>query len=31
MDIETIVAYLLFFCPVAAIIGVLIWTIWRKE
>ena len=31
MDIETLVAYFLLFCPVALVIGVLIWCIWRKK
>jgi hypothetical protein len=31
MDTETIVAYVLLFCPVAVIIGVLIWAMWRDK
>jgi hypothetical protein len=31
MDTETLVAYFLLFCPVALVIGVLVWCIWRDK
>jgi putative copper export protein len=31
MDIETIVAYFLLFCPVALLIGVAVWLAWKDK
>jgi hypothetical protein len=31
MDTETIVAYFLLFCPVAVVVGVLVWCVWKDR
>jgi len=31
MDTETVVAYLIIFCPIAMLIGVSIWLAWKDK